>query len=90
MSRIAYVKGSVFQQLKRSSAPRELLLCATPTEVFLFAKSEEGSGKISIGTENNYGFQNSQTSSLSVSNRTIPSLYSKSKFQVKTDEKKMY
>ena len=54
------------------------------------ANSEEGSGKISIGTENNYGFQNSQTSSLSVSNRTIPSLYSKSKFQVKTDEKKMY
>ena len=38
MSRIAYVKGSVFQQLKRSSAPRELLLCATPTEVFLFAE----------------------------------------------------
>ena len=49
--------------------------------------AKEGRG---IGTENNYGFPNSQTCSLSVSNRTIPSLYSKSKFQVKTDEKKMY
>ena len=47
--------------------------------------AKEGRG---IGTENNYGFPNSQTRSLSVSNRTIPSLYSKSKFQVKTDEKK--
>ena len=46
--------------------------------------------KLALGTENNYGFPNSQTRSLSVSNRTIPSLYSKSKFQVKTDEKKMY
>ena len=52
------------------------------------ANSEEGSGKISIGTENNYGFPNSQTRSLSVSNLTIPSLYSTSKFQVKKDGKK--
>ena len=36
MSRIAYVKRSVFQQLKRQQCPRELLLCAAPTEVFLF------------------------------------------------------
>ena len=44
--------------------------------------------KLALETEDNYGFPNSQTRSLSVSNLTISSLYSTSKFQVKKDEKK--
>ena len=44
--------------------------------------------KLALETEDNYGFPNSQTRSLSVSNLTISSLYSTSKSQVKKDEKK--
>ena len=47
--------------------------------------AKEGRG---IGTENNYGFPNSQTRSLSVSNLTIRSLYRRVNFRSKKMEKK--